>query len=281
MYNLLRFLIRYHLLLLFVAMELFCFFLIYRNSKYHEVAYVNVANDVSGGFYQTYKSGIDYFYLRRYSDSLVAENAQLRAELLQSKFDNKIDTGTVVDTSGKYVQNFTYIAAQVTMNTVNRASNIIYLNRGSKHGIHKQMGVIAHNGIVGQVVNVTDNYAVAMSVLSKDFKVSAKIKKNDFFGNLHWDGGNSTTADLEDIPKHVQVKVGDTVVTSGFSQLFPRNIMVGTVSSVRLPTDRDFLDISVKLSTDFGNISYVYVVNNVRKQEILTLDSLAKNTEGK
>ena len=177
MYNLLRFLIRYHLLLLFVAMELFCFFLIYRNSKYHEVAYVNVANDVSGSFYQTYKSGIDYFYLRRYSDSLVAENAQLRAELLQSKFDNKIDSGSITDSAGKYAQSYTYIAAQVTMNTVNRASNIIYLNRGAKHGIHKQMGVIAHNGIVGQVVNVTENYAVAMSVLSKDFKVSAKIKK--------------------------------------------------------------------------------------------------------
>lgn len=278
MYNLLRFLIRYHLLLLFVALEGFCFFLIYRNSKYHEVAYVSVANDVSGGFYQTYKSGVDYFYLRRFSDSLVAENANLRAQLLQSKYNNIIDTGRVSDTMPRYLQSYTYIAAQVTMNTVNRASNIIYMNRGAKHGITKYMGVIAHNGIVGQVVNVTDNYSVAMSVLSKDFKVPAQIKKNNFFGNLYWDGGNSTTAQLHDIPKHVKLEIGDTVVTSGYSQLFPKGIMVGTIKSVKQPTDKDFLDITIKLSTDFGNLSYVYIVNNVRKQELMVLDSLSKNT---
>src|SRR5205807_2071209 len=114
-------------------------------------------------------------------------------------------------------------------NSVNDAANLIYLDRGRLQGVEKQMGVINANGIVGQVVSVTDNYSVVMSVLHKDFKVSVKFKKNEFFGNMHWDGINSTTASLEDIPKHVPVKIGDTLVTSGFSQLFPRNIMAGTV----------------------------------------------------
>lgn len=276
MYNLLRFLIRYHLFLLFVVLEGFCFFLIYRNSKYHEAAYINVANNVSGGAYQIYAGGVGYFYLRRYSDSLVNENARLRAEVLNSKFDNKIDSGFVSDSGLRYIQNYTYIAARVTMNTVDRPSNLIYLDRGSNHGIEKQMGVIAPNGIVGQVISVTENYAVVMSVLSKDFKVSAKFKKNEFFGNLHWNGGSSTTASLENIPKHVPVAEGDTVMTSGYSELFPRNVMIGVVKKVKSEADKPFLDVTVNLSTDFGNLSYVYIVKNLRKQEILVLDSIAK-----
>jgi len=136
------------------------------------------------------------------------------------------------------------------------------------------MGVINGNGIVGQVISVTDNYSAVMSVLSKDFKVSAKFKKNEFFGNIHWNGINSNTASMEDIPKHVPVKVGDTVVTSGFSQLFPRNVMVGTVSRVTMEPDKNFLDITLNLSTNFNSLNYVYVVNNMRKEEIQVLDTL-------
>lgn len=275
MYNLFRFLVRYHLFILFVLLEVFCFYLVYRSNKYNEVAYVNVANGLSGEVYATYKGGVDYLYLKRYSDSLVMENASLRQQLLESKFDNKVDSGTVSDSAKRFVQNYTYLTAHVIRNSVNRATNLIYLDKGKLHGIDKQMGVIAPNGIVGQVVSVTDNYAAVMSVLSKDFKVSAKFKKNEYFGNLHWDGINSTTAVLEEIPKHVPVKVGDTVLTSGYSQLFPRNIMIGTVKKVKSYPDKTFLDVTVQLSTDFGNLSYVYVAKNLRKQEILLLDSLS------
>jgi rod shape-determining protein MreC len=275
MYNLLRFLLRYHLFILFVLLEVFCFYLIYRNNKYNEAAYINVANKLSGKVYATYKSGVDYFYLKRYSDSLVQENAYLRQELLESKFDNKVDSGIVRDSSKRFVQNYTYITARVIKNSVNRPTNFIYLDKGKLHGIDKQMGVIAPNGIVGQVISVTDNYAAVMSVLSKDFKVSAKFKKNEYFGNLRWDGINSTTAVLEEIPKHVPVKEGDTVLTSGYSQMFPRNIMIGTVKSVKSYPDKTFMDVTVRLSTDFGNLSYVYVAKNLRKQELLLLDSLS------
>lgn len=236
-----------------------------------------MANNISGHVYNTYKGVNDYFYLRNYNDSLVAENAMLRAQLYESKYDNRIVVGTMVDSNAKTVQNYTYITARVIRNSVNEASNLIYLDRGKNQGISKQMGVINSNGIVGQVISVTDNYAAVMSVLSKDFKISAKFKKNQYFGNLHWDGINANTAVLEDIPKHVPVKVGDTIVTSGFSQLFPRNVMVGRVKSVNMEADKNFLDISVSLSTNFGSLSYVYVVNDIRKQEIQLLDSITKN----
>ena len=141
------------------------------------------------------------------------------------------------------------------------------------------MGVFNANGIVGQVTYVTDNYAAVMSVLSKDFKVSAKLKKSEYFGNMHWDGINSTTATLEEIPKHVPIKVGDTIVTSGFSELFPRNIMIGTVKKFWTEPDKNFLNVTVSLSTDFGNLSYVYVVKNFGRGELQTLDSLTHKND--
>ncbi len=236
---------------------------------------MNVANSVSGKVYSTYTGVSDYLYLRRFSDSLVDENAKLRAQLLDSKYISKIDSGILRDSTLKNVQQYSFISARVIHNSVNEAANLIYLDRGRLQGVGKQMGVINANGIVGQVVAVTDNYSAVMSVLSKEFKVSAKFKKNEFFGNLHWDGVNSTTASMEDIPKHVPVKVGDTLVTSGFSQLFPRNIMVGRVKTVKMEPDKNFLEITVDLSTNFGSLSYVYVVNNLKKQELLLLDSLA------
>ena len=274
MYNLFQFFLRYYLLLLFLSLEVFCFYLIYQNKHYNEVAYLNVANEASGKAFATYRGINDYFYLRRFSDSLVAENAKLREELADSKYDTKVDSGSIRDSTSKSVQQYNYISGRVIQNSVNHAKNLIYLDRGKLQGVQKQMGVINGNGIVGQVISVTDNYSAVMSVLSKDFKVSAKFKKNEFFGNMHWDGINSNTASMEDIPKHVPVKVGDTVVTSGFSQLFPRNIMVGTVSDVKMEADKNFLDIKLKLSTNFNSLSYVYVINNMRKEEIQVLDTL-------
>ena len=274
MYNLFQFFLRYYLLLLFLLLEVFCFYLIYQNKHYNEVTYLNVANETSGKVYASYKGINDYFYLRRFSDSLVAENAKLREELAESKYDTKVDSGSMRDSTSKSIQQYNYISARVIQNSVNHAKNLIYLDRGKLHGVRKQMGVINGNGIVGQVISVTNNYSAVMSVLSKDIKVSAKFKKNEFFGNMHWDGINSNTASMEDIPKHVLVKVGDTVVTSGFSQLFPRNIMVGTVSNVKMEADKNFLDIKLKLSTNFNSLSYVYVINNMRKEEIQVLDTL-------
>jgi rod shape-determining protein MreC len=273
MYNLFRFFLRYHLFILFFSLEIFCFYLNYRNKQYNRAAYVNLANAGAGKVYDAFTSAKDYLYLRRISDSLVVENARLRERLKESKYDNRVDSIHFADTIGKTVQHFAYLGARVIKNSVNQASNLIYLDKGKQQGVYKQMGVINSNGIVGQVISVTDNYAAAISVLSKDFKVSAKFKKNDYFGNLHWDGINTTSASMEEVPKHVPVKIGDTVVTSGFSDLFPRNIMIGTVSKVKAQPDKNFLEISVELSTDFGNLSYVYLVKNLKRSEFQTLDS--------
>jgi rod shape-determining protein MreC len=279
MYNLFRFFLRYHLFILFISLEVVCFLLINRTKKYNQAAYTNFAMGLSGRVYETYSGVTDYLYLRRMNDSLANENAGLRQRLIDSRFDNKVDSTKVNDSLGRYVQHFTYLTARVIYNSVNQPSNLIYLNRGRQQGVSRQMGVFNKNGIVGQVISVTDNYAAVMSVLSKDFKISAKLKKSEFFGNMQWDGVNSTTATLKDIPKHVQVVVGDTIVTSGFSELFPRNLMIGTVRKVKTEPDKNFLEITVDLSTNFGNLSYVYVVKNMRRDELQTLDSLTHKND--
>jgi rod shape-determining protein MreC len=277
MYNLLRFIVRYYLFFFFLILEGFCFYLIYQNSKYHQAAFVNMANGANGKLYQTVSGVTDYLYLRQMSDSLVAENAMLRAKLKESTNDRSVAAQKQTDTIGnKLEQVFTYIPAKVIHNSVNLSANYIFINRGRNQGITPQMGVISPGGVVGQVVNVTDDYSAVMSLLNKNFKVSAKLRNSNYFGTLSWEGKNTTLAKLKEIPKHVKINVGDTVVTSGYSELFPENVMVGKVKHVNAEPEENFLDIDVTLSTNMNNISYVYVVNNLKRKEFLVLDSVVK-----
>ena len=277
MYNLLRFITRYYLFFILVLLEGFCFYLIYQNNRYHQAAYVNMANRANGRVYEAYSGVTDYLYLRSYSDSLVAENAHLHALLLESKYDANTVTLTTTDTiEHKLEQVYTYIPAKVIHNSVNQAANYIFINRGKQQGIAAQMGVINPSGVVGQVVSVTENYAAVMSLLNKSFKVSAKLKHSNYFGTLAWEGKNTGLAKLREIPKHVKIKVGDTVVTSGYSELFPENVQVGRVKYAHAEPEENFLDIDVVLSTDMSNLSYVYVINNLKKNEIHILDTVVK-----
>ena len=277
MYNLIRFIVRYYLFFFFLILEGFCFYLIYQNSHYHLAAFVNMANGANGKVYKTVSNVTDYLYLRQTADSLVAENAQLRARLKESVYDLRIDTLKHTDTLGKKTEQvYTYIPAKVVHNSVNLSANYIFINRGRNQGITPQMGVISPGGVVGQVVNVTDDYSAVMSLLNKNFKVSAKLRNSNYFGTLSWEGKNTTLAKLKEIPKHVKIQVGDTVVTSGYSELFPENVIVGKVKQVHAEPEENFLDIDVVLSTDMNNISYVYVVNNLKRKEFMVLDSVVK-----
>ena len=277
MYNLFRFLVRYYLFFFFLLLESFCFYLIYQNSKYHQAAFVNMANGANGKAYQTVSGITDYFYLRQMADSLVAENASLRARLKESTNDRSVTLQTQTDTIGKKLEQvYTYIPAKVIHNSVNLSANYIYINRGKNQGITTQMGVISPGGVVGQVVNVTDDYAAVMSLLNKNFKVSAKLRNSNYFGTLSWEGKNTTLAKLKEIPKHVKINVGDTIVTSGYSELFPENVIVGVVKRFKAEPEENFLDIDVTLSTNMNNLSYVYVVNNLKRKEFIVLDSVVK-----
>lgn len=273
MYNLIRFILHYWLFIFFLLLEGLCFYLIYQNSRFHQALVFNKANEINGAVYNFYSNSVEYLNLGRINDSLAVENAELRAKTAESFNILPLENIAVIDSSAHLLQVFTYIPAKVVKNSVNQAANYLYLNRGSRMGITPQMGVITSNGIVGQVVSVTENYSAVMSVLNKNFRISAKLKKSNFFGQLSWPGTNIRVVHLSEIPKHVQVQIGDTVQTSGYSVLFPENIMIGRVKRVISAPEDNFQGIDVELSADMNNLDHVYVVKHLQRQEIQQLDS--------
>jgi len=160
------------------------------------------------------------------------------------------------------------------MNTTNKRNNYLTLNKGSNQGIAKDMGVITSTGIVGIVKEVSANFSSVISVLHKETKISAKVKKNGHLGTVIWTGGDYSNGELIDIPTHVKPVIGDTIITSGYSTSFPEGIMIGTISDFKIVKGDNFYTITIKFSTDFNNISYAYVIRNIMKDE---LDKLNKN----
>jgi rod shape-determining protein MreC len=164
----------------------------------------------------------------------------------------------------------------VVNNSTNRRNNFITLDKGSKQGVQINMAVITSTGVVGQVKDVSENFCTVMSMLHSRTTISSKLKKDGSYGPLTWDGKDYSNATLSDIPTHVRLTKGDTIVTSAYSLTFPENIMIGTVESYERESGKYFYTVKVKLSTDFKKLTYVYIVNNMFKEE---QEALEKKSE--
>jgi rod shape-determining protein MreC len=162
----------------------------------------------------------------------------------------------------------------VINNSVNKPLNYITINRGAKHGIKPDQGIITHSGIVGVTLKVSDSYSLAMSVLNSRWSVSAKIRKNGYFGSLVWEGGDYRRASLKEIPVHVNIAKGDTVVTSGFSTIFPEGIPIGTIQDFYRGDGDNYYTIILALGTDFKSLSYVEIIENSSRDEIWELEKI-------
>jgi len=212
----------------------------------------------------------DYINLRDEVLKLQGENQKLKQALESAKFSNAVQQDTVNNDSLE--QLYTYIPANVIGNSINNKINYIRLDRGRKHGVAPNMGVISADGIVGVVRAVSEHYASVMSLLHRQTRVKAAVGGDGYFGTLRWNGDDPRYMQLEAVPKHAPVVKGDTVYTSGYSQLFPEGIMIGTVSDIKPPPGRNFYAIQVKLRNDLGKLRYVYVVNNLMREEHEELD---------
>ena len=219
MRNLIFFIYKYHVFFIFFLLEIVAFVILYRFNNYQKASFLNYTTGVASNFYTGVSNTQEYFNLRRVNDSLQLENARLRSQQITSYYNNNISTNSINDTV--YKQQYQYISAQVVNNSVTKRNNYITLNRGKNHGIEREMGVISESGIVGIVMNVSDNYCTVLSLLNSNCKISAKIKKTGAFGSLVWDGGNPRYAKLLDVNKHVPVRFNDLVITSNFSTIFP------------------------------------------------------------
>ena len=273
MRNLFAFIYRFRAFLVFVLLEVLCIFMIVRYNTYQGAAFFNSANKYVGEVLE-FQSGItDYFRLANVNKTLARENAMLRQELLQFRRAALIDSTSTLDTTffaeTDTLKKYPFIlhAGRVINNSVRRTNNTLTLAVGTADGVKPGMGVIASNGVVGRIKTVSENYSTATSLLHSQMLISAKIKKNNTFGTVKWQGGDYRTALLDYIPLHVKPAKGDTVVTSGFNTVFPEGVMIGTISSVAKEPDRSFYTIKVKLAVDFAQLSYVYVVENTKTAE--------------
>ncbi len=272
---LLQFLIKHYNFFLFVILEFFAFFLIIKSNYYQQSVFINSSNSFSGGIYKTKSNITDYFSLKITNKILAEENALLRNSMQNAylKTNNKIFV--VNDTM--YQQQYEYVEAAVISNSFNRINNYLTLNKGYNQGLRKEMGVITSQGVVGIIKDVSANFSTVTSVLHSKSKISAKIKKNNYIGTVVWEGGDYRMATLKDIPTHVKISSGDTIVTSGYSLIFPGDIMIGTIYLYDINKGNDFYDIKIRLTTDFNKVSYVYVVKSLMKDELEALKAKSQN----
>ena len=245
--------------------------MLFNSNNYQSASFFNSSNKISGKIFSISSNVESFINLSIVNDSLSIENARLKNQVLSERYSNKINTGVYTDTSMSF-QQYTYIQAKVINNTILKRNNYLTLNRGRIHGIRKNMGVICGDGIVGIVKDVSDHYCSVISFLHKDSRISAQLNSSKDFGSLVWDGLNPKIASLRDIPTHVKVKIGDSITTTGFSFIFPENVMVGKVNSVSQKNGDNFFEVSINLSTNFSTLRYVYVVSDILADEKVKIE---------
>lgn len=240
---------------------------LYFNTTYYQKAQVSsITRSINGFWHQQASRFTDLFTLRRTNLLLTLENTRLRNEIegYRVKLQAYADASRqVTDTVGV----FSYVPAKVVDNSINSRNNYIVLDAGTRKGVYKGMGVICSNGVVGIVANANQNYSSVISLLNTDIKVSAMHKKSGSFGAISWDGRNYRRVILDEIPLHVNVAVGDTIITSGFSTIFPKGIPIGRVVDF-YNKDGSFMELTVELFADFKTIDYVYLVNSRAHGEV-------------
>lgn len=265
MYNLFRFLQRNHLLLLFLLLETIALSMLLRSNTYHRTAAFKLSNSISGRVYNVHKSVTDYFHLQEANELLADENARLLEEL--NNISEQADSLKVQTSDSVY----SFMQARVVSNSVQFRNNYIIINKGSEAGVHKDMGLISSKGVAGIITGVSANYATAISLLHKFAVISVRFKKSGQLANLSWKGGDYRLGQIDHIPTHLELKEGDTVVTSGHSHLFPPGILVGTIAKYYSSDNEALNSASIAFFTDFNTLRQVYVVTNHHKAEIDSL----------
>lgn len=270
MRNLIAFLWKNSFFFLFLILEAMAIFLLVNNNYYQRRVVVNSTTDIAGHILEAYDDVVSYFALKDANRELAEENTMYRN--MQPDAFIRTDTGRFYRDDTLYNRQYRYIAAKVISNSLNRRNNYLKLNKGRIHGLEPDMAVIAPNGVVGQVIEVSDNFSSVMSVLNSQSRISAKLKKSNQVGSLYWGGEDYRMGKLVDIPSHVQLETGDTVVTSGYSFIYPEGRLIGFVKDFSIEPGDNFFKIDVRFSVDYNNIHHVYVIKNLFRDELMELE---------
>lgn len=271
MRNVFLFIRRHFNFLFFLVLQIIALSFLFRYNKFHEAAFLNVSTEITGRINERY-NGIEYYFqLKKTNDALVRENFTLRQQLKENYEAPDSNRRLILDTirvdSGRTILKYKIMEAKVVNNSIGSQTNYLTIHRGFAQGVRPNMGVTGPQGIIGSVVNVSENFATVMSMLHRQFKVVAKLKNGSETGTIDWDGQSPLFVTLRNIPKSAKVNKGDTVLTTQISSLFPANLMVGTVYEIVPDNTSNFYILKIKPATNFSNIEYAYVIDNLQFDE--------------
>lgn len=276
MRNLLNFLFKYNHWFLFLLLEVTSFVLLFRFNHYQQSVCFTSANVAAGKVYEISGSVSSYFHLKTVNEDLLDRNIWLeqRVSFLENVLrESGLDSARLHSVERLAPAEYRIFKANVIKNSLNRLDNYITLDRGSADGIRPEMGVVDANGVVGIVYKTSPHYSVVISLLNGKSSISCKIVGGDYFGYLKWEGGDSRFAYLKDLPRHAEFNLGDTVVTSGYSTVFPEGVIVGTVDDMADSHDGLSYLLKIKLATDFGKVSNVRVISRNGQDEQKALEN--------
>lgn len=283
MRNIFLFLRRYFNFLVFFILQVFCIYLIVQNSKYHQAVFGDTANRITGRVNGQFNKIEYYFQLKRTNDSLVKANERLYNMLSQNyNIPDSINSRQVLDTiridSLTQYKKYTYLQAKVVANSVSSQNNYVVLQSIHAPKFREGMGIVdPNNAVVGVITEVSGQFAVVMSLLHKDSKISGKLVKTGETGTVSWDGKKPNLITLSGISKGVKLTKGDSVITSGFSAIFPRGLLLGRIDEVYLEPSSNNLRIVLRTGANFHNLEYAYAIDNSQQLEIDKLLEKAKN----
>ncbi|CAM1345120.1 rod shape-determining protein MreC [Tenacibaculum amylolyticum] len=269
MQQLIYFIQRYKYLLFFCLLQIIALALTINSHSFHRSKFISSANVITGGIYEKTNAFSNYLNLGEQNKALAKENTYLKNLLSQiQSISDSVKLTAIIDSLNN--QQYKYIDGVIVKNEFHKAYNYLTVNRGAKQEVTPEMAVINDKGIIGVTDAVSNSYARVRSILSRNSQINARLQHSPYYGTLSWDAKNNQIIQLRDIPRQAVVQIGDTIITSGRSAIFPEGILVGTVIDIEKRAKENLIE--VKLFNDMSSIRDVYIINNFHKQEIKDLE---------
>jgi len=259
---------KYHAVMVFIILEALALLLLSNHNAYQRSVLVNANREVSGWIYSLVEGGREYLHLKKNNAALVRENTLLRNKM-ESISRSGVDTTGIKLNDGKYY----YIPGRIVQSSHLKQHNYLTVDKGRNHGVASDMAVISDEGIVGIVLESSANFSTVIPVINRDFRLSVKTGKENYSGILQWNGDSHRIASLTEIPYHAVLSEGDTILTSGFSAIFPEGLFVGTIRDFTLQ-EGNFYKIEVLLGTDFQRLFHVNIIENHLRDEQVELENM-------
>lgn len=271
MQQIFNFLIRNKNNILFLFLLALSVFFTIQNHSFHKSRFISSANSVTGGIYSWSSNIKDYLYLEEYNQRLLEENKELRNIL--TNLNDTISIENYTD-SASFEGVYYFRAARVINNNFSKADNYLTINQGETAGIQPEFGVVTSKGVIGIVDRVNSRFSRVISILHSESRINAQMTKTSHFGSLIWNGEDPNLVQLIDVPRQAPVEEGDTIVTGGRSLIFPEGLPIGSVEDWEMDDTQSYYNINVRLFNDMTNIGFVYVIENLDREEILSLEDV-------